>query len=195
MTAQDALAVPFTAKLTVADYLLLDRSGAFDAYAKTELIDGAVVAVNAQFSEHFTVSNRLYLRLVAACAALDRDVEAWMEGSIGMPPHNVPQPDMFVTNTTPVSGLVDKNTVLLIVEVASTTLRTDLRPDGNCGILGCRRESAGHPPDVGPLRRGLRGAAGDRLRGSGRVRDDQRPRRGYRGALRPKVAEQPIVAG
>ncbi|RZM18721.1 MAG: Uma2 family endonuclease, partial [Sphingomonas sp.] len=126
MTAQDALAVPFTAKLTVGDYLLLDRSGAFDAYAKTELIDGAVVAVNAQFSEHFTVSNRLYMRLVAACAVLDRDVEAWMEGSIGMPPHNVPQPDMFVTNTTPVSGLVDKDTVPLIVAVASTTLRTDL---------------------------------------------------------------------
>lgn len=126
MTAQDALAVPFTAKLTVADYLLLDRSGAFDAYAKTELIDGAVVAVNAQFSEHFTVKVKLLLELAGACKRLGSGLQAWSEGSITMPPHSVPEPDVFVTTVEPVRGPVPLETVALIVEVAFTSLSDDL---------------------------------------------------------------------
>lgn len=31
---------PLRVKLRIEDYLLLDRAGAFDAYAKTELIEG-----------------------------------------------------------------------------------------------------------------------------------------------------------
>ncbi|WP_277923429.1 Uma2 family endonuclease [Sphingomonas sp. TREG-RG-20F-R18-01] len=106
MTAQDALARPFTPKLTVDDYLLLDRSGAFDAYAKTELIDGAVVAVNAQFSEHFTVKTKLLLASAEACKGLGTGLQAWSEGSITMPPHSVPEPDVFVTTVEPVRGPV-----------------------------------------------------------------------------------------
>lgn len=126
MTAQDALALPFTAKLTVADYLLLDRSGAFDAYAKTELIDGAVVAVNAQFSEHFTIKIKLLFALAEACKGLSTGLQAWSEGSIAMPPHSVPEPDVFVTTVEPVKGPVALETVALIVEVASTSLSDDL---------------------------------------------------------------------
>lgn len=126
MTAQDALAVPFTAKLTVADYLLLDRSGAFDAYAKTELIDGAVVAANGQFSEHFTVKIKLLLEFAEACKGLGTGLQAWSEGSIAMPPHSVPEPDVFVTTVEPVEGPVALATVALIVEVASTSLSDDL---------------------------------------------------------------------
>ncbi|WP_242182096.1 Uma2 family endonuclease [Sphingomonas sp. CARO-RG-8B-R24-01] len=126
MTAQDALARPFTPKLTVDDYLLLDRSGAFDAYAKTELIDGAVVAVNAQFSEHFTVKTKVLLALAEACKRLGSGLQAWSEGSITMPPHSVPEPDVFVTTVEPVRGPVALETVALIVEVASTSLSDDL---------------------------------------------------------------------
>ncbi|WP_010164264.1 Uma2 family endonuclease [Sphingomonas sp. PAMC 26617] len=126
MTAQDALARPFTPKLTVGDYLLLDRSGAFDAYAKTELIDGAVIAVNAQFSEHFTVKVKLLLELVDACKRLGTGLQAWSEGSIAMPPHSVPEPDVFVTTVEPVRGPVAVETVALIVDVATTSLSDDL---------------------------------------------------------------------
>jgi Uma2 family endonuclease len=126
MIVQDALARPFTPKLTVDDYLLLNRSGAFDAYARTELIDGAVVAVNGQFSEHFTVKVKLLLELVEACKGLGTGLQAWSEGSIAMPPHSVPEPDVFVTTVEPVHGPVALETVALIVEVASTSLSDDL---------------------------------------------------------------------
>ena len=117
---------PYQAKLTVDDFLLLDQTEAFQHYAKTELIDGAIIVMNAQFSEHFTVKNRMYRRLADACDRLGTGLEAWSEGAIGMPPHNVPEPDMFVTTATPVRGLVTLETVALVVEVASSSLGNDL---------------------------------------------------------------------
>ena len=126
MTAQEALGRPQRAKLSIKDFLLLDRSGAFDRYAKTELIDGTIIVVNAQYSDHFTVKNLLYRRIADACDALGRGLEAWSEGSIGIPPRNVPEPDIFVTRERPVKGLVRLETVALVIEVATTSLRLDL---------------------------------------------------------------------
>ena len=71
MTAHRALTKPHAAKLTVDEFVLLDRSGAFDSYAKTELIDGRIIVVNAQFSEHMTAKVTLLRRLADAC---DRSV-------------------------------------------------------------------------------------------------------------------------
>lgn len=126
MTAQETLGRPQRAKLTVGDFLLLDRSGAFRAYAKTELIDGTVIVVNAQYSEHFTVKTLLLRRLADACDALGQGYEAWTEGSIDIPPHDVPEPDIFITRERPSKGLVRAGTVALVVEIATTSLRLDL---------------------------------------------------------------------
>ncbi len=126
MTAQDALARPQAAKLTVEDFLLLDRSGAFAAYAKSELIDGTVFVVNAIYSEHFKAKDRLYRRIADACDALGRGIEAWSDGSISIPPNSCPQPDIFLTGVEPDRGLVRLDTVLLAVEVASSSLGFDL---------------------------------------------------------------------
>ncbi|MGF1550544.1 MAG: Uma2 family endonuclease [Sphingomonadaceae bacterium] len=128
MTAQQTLARPRPAKLTVDDFLLLDRAGAFGKYQKTELIDGQVIVVNAEYAEHFTVKNRLYRRIADACDGLGRGVQAWSEGSIEIPPHNVPQPDIFITDEEPSRGLVKLETVLLVVEVAASSLEQDLGP-------------------------------------------------------------------
>jgi Uma2 family endonuclease len=126
MTAQDALVRPHPAKLTVEDFLVLDRSGAFTDHAKTELIDGTVIVVNAQYSEHFTVKTILLRRLADACDGLGRGLEAWSEGSIAIPPRDVPEPDLFVTRVRPVKGLVRAETVALVVEIATTSLSLDL---------------------------------------------------------------------
>ena len=60
------------------------------------------------------------------CDALERGIEAWTEGSVGIPPYNVPQPDLFVTGSLPDSGLVKLETILLVVEIAVTSLQHDL---------------------------------------------------------------------
>ncbi len=126
MNAQVPLDAARPARFTVDEFLKLDRSGALDRFAKTELIDGEIIVVNAQYSEHFTAKTRLLRRLADACDALDNGFEAWAEGTIAIPPDNLPEPDIFITTVTPIQGLVVLATVALVVEVASTTLRQDL---------------------------------------------------------------------
>ncbi|WP_374135399.1 hypothetical protein [Sphingomonas sp.] len=60
---------PLPVKLRIEDYLLLDRSGAFDAYAKTELIDGEVFYVNAQHRPHARIKSQLFLAISEALSA------------------------------------------------------------------------------------------------------------------------------
>jgi hypothetical protein len=48
MTFGQPITRPQRYKLTTTDYALLTEAGAFAGYAKTELIDGEVVALNAQ---------------------------------------------------------------------------------------------------------------------------------------------------
>lgn len=126
MTAHEAMGAPQRAKLTVEDFLLLDRSGAFEAYAKAELIDGTIFVVNAQFSEHMKAKVRLLRRLADACDDLASGWEAWSEGSIAMSGGNMPRPDIFITRETPTTGAVRVETVALVVEIADTTVSFDL---------------------------------------------------------------------
>lgn len=128
MTVQQLISHPLAIKLTVDDFLLLDEAGALDGHGNTELLDGTIVAVSPQHSTHYMAKCRLYRVLADACDALGTGLEAWMEGSIAMAPHNAPWPDMFVTDVTPVKGLTPAETVVLIVEVSSTSLAYDLGP-------------------------------------------------------------------
>jgi Uma2 family endonuclease len=125
MTYEQSLTVPHPVRLTVEDYLLLANSGAFDRYSKTELINGTILAVNAQHSEHMIVKNNLYRRLADACDRLGRGLQAWSEGAVEMQPDSMPEPDLFVTKLRPTKGAVKRETVVLIGEVAHTTLSFD----------------------------------------------------------------------
>lgn len=124
MTYEQSLTVPHPVKLTVDEFLLLDRSGAFDRYAKSELIDGTIYVVNSQFSEHMVVKNKLYRRLADACDHLG--LEAWSEGAVDMSPDSLPEPDLLVTNARPTTGAVKLPTVVLLGEVADTSLASDM---------------------------------------------------------------------
>lgn len=113
-------------KLRVEDYLALDREGAFDAYRKTELIDGGVLFMNAQHRAHARVKSRLHLLIAAALSATDSRLEALVEASVAIPPHDVPEPDIVLTDDAGGDGLVPASSVALVVEVSDTTLDTDL---------------------------------------------------------------------
>ncbi len=113
-------------KLRVEDYLMLDEAGAFDIYGRTELIEGEVVYMNAQHRPHARIKSRLFRLLADALDEIGAGIEALVEGSVSMPPHNVPEPDIALTAEPEGTGLIPLSSLALIVEVADTTLRNDL---------------------------------------------------------------------
>ncbi|AIT05494.1 hypothetical protein MC45_02745 [Sphingomonas taxi] len=120
------ITTPRRVKLRVEDYLALDAAGAFDAYGKTELLDGEIVHVNAQHRPHARIKSRLFRLLADALDRIDSGLEALVEGSIAMPPHNVPEPDIALTTEPEGDGLIPLASLALVIEVADTSLRNDL---------------------------------------------------------------------
>lgn len=118
--------VPRPVRLRVDDYMLLDEVGAFAAYGKTELLDGEVMYMNSQHRPHARIKSRLHVALAAALSDQPCGLEALVEAAIDVPPHNVPEPDIVVTSAAEGSGLIPLSSVRLIVEVADTTLQSDL---------------------------------------------------------------------
>lgn len=118
--------VPLPVKLRVEDYLMLDAAGAFEAYGKTELLDGEIVYMNSQHRPHARVKSRLFRLIADVLDALPGNLEALVEGSVSMPPHNVPEPDIAVTAEPEGEGLIPLASLALVIEIADTTLRNDL---------------------------------------------------------------------
>ncbi len=113
-------------KLRVEDYLLLDDAGAFDSYRKTELIGGEIYFMNAQHRPHARMKTRLAIQIAEVLRRLDLGLEAIVEGSISIPPHDVPEPDIVVTSEPEGEGLIPLASVRLIVEVSDATVQFDL---------------------------------------------------------------------
>lgn len=118
--------VPPPVKLRVEDYLALDDAGAFDAYGKTELLDGEIVYRNAQHRPHARVKSRLFRLIADALDDIGGGLEALVEGSVSMPPYSVPEPDIVVTAEPEGKGLIPLGSLALVIEVADTTVRHDL---------------------------------------------------------------------
>jgi Uma2 family endonuclease len=130
---------PLPVPLRVEDYLMLEESGAFEAYRKTELIEGEIVFMNAQHRPHALIKSRLYFTIAEQLRAMGNGFEAIVEGSIAVPPYNVPEPDIVVTSAPDGNGLIPLDSVALIVEVADATLANDLsRPQAARLRHACR---------------------------------------------------------
>jgi Uma2 family endonuclease len=127
MTAQDLLPPPATYKLTVADYLTLDRDGVFAGFAKSELIEGEIIVMNAQHRPHARIKMALYDAVRDQLLRLGGPLTALVEVSIEAPPHNVPEPDILLTCEPDGEGLVPLASVALIIEVSDTSLDHDLK--------------------------------------------------------------------
>jgi len=117
---------PLRVRLRVEDYLLLDQAGAFDSYAKTELIDGRIIGMNAQHRPHALVKIRLYDRLRDALQAMGSPLLAMIEAGTTLSNENLVEPDLVLTSEPEGTGFIPLHTVALILEVADTSLVFDL---------------------------------------------------------------------
>ena len=121
-----AATVPQPVRLTAEDFLLLDGAGAFARYGKTELIDGAILAVNAQHMPHAYAKGELAYRLRRALEALGSDLHVWIEASVALSAHSVPEPDVILARPDRREGLLPVGSVKLLVEISASTQKIDL---------------------------------------------------------------------
>jgi Uma2 family endonuclease len=125
MTVQERLTSHQKYLFSVDDFLLLDRSGAFREHARTELIEGEILAVNAIQTFHAQVQASIHIAIAAALRAIGGDLITYLAPSIPMGADSVPEPDIVV-------GLASSDPFLpldklrLAIEISDSTLTYDL---------------------------------------------------------------------
>ena len=117
--------VPQRLRLRVEDFELLADSGAFADYGKIELIDGDIYYMNAQWSRHGRVKMRLSFALMSRLAEIGSDLEVLVEVSMRAADDSMPEPDVVLTCYRG-DRAIPADTVALVIEIADTTLDTDL---------------------------------------------------------------------
>lgn len=117
---------PEPIKLTVRDYLLLHEAGALSQYPKTELVNGAIVAMSPQHRRHGFAKEELRHRLRLALEALGSELYVWTEVSVDMSPVSMPQPDITVSTEAKGVGPITAGSVALIAEIADSTVDWDI---------------------------------------------------------------------
>jgi Uma2 family endonuclease len=117
---------PHRAKLTAADFMLLNEAGAFSNYARSELIEGDVYVVNATYRRHAWTELQLVLALTEALRGRSDGLTALYECSSLLSADSLPQPDIVLTTEPEGDGPIPAETIRLVIEVADASLATDL---------------------------------------------------------------------
>lgn len=113
-------------RLTVQDYELLAQSGAFPDDARTELIEGKIYLMAPAHVRHARVHTQLLVRLVEALRQIGAELDVLTSGSVAMPPHSEPMPDIAIVAPGESEKAASATAARLLVEVAQTTVRADL---------------------------------------------------------------------
>ncbi len=118
---------PQPIKLTVDDFHVLHAAGAFDNHRHAELIEGVIVDMSPIGRTHALLTSRLFMRLAKALEAANSPLEAFTTATLAMPPHNAPEPDLFIATTEDPGGpYFAGRMAALVIEISRTTLAYDL---------------------------------------------------------------------
>lgn len=112
-------------KMSTAEFHMLTKAGAFGSYAKSELINGDVLVVTAQYLPHGMVKMELYDLLRDALRVQRSRYRPVIEFTLDISKSSAPEPDILLTNEPRGEGAVPLSSVSLVVEVSDTTLRFD----------------------------------------------------------------------
>jgi Uma2 family endonuclease len=121
-----AVFTPKRYKLSIEDYHRLGEAGILDEDSRVELIEGDLIQMAPIGVPHMRCVNRLTRMLVEAAG--DAAIVS-VQNPVTLPPRSEPQPDFALLKpSADSSGRVPHpDDVLLIVEVADTTLAYDRR--------------------------------------------------------------------
>jgi Uma2 family endonuclease len=126
MTVVQPLGEPQLAKLTLDDFELLHRSGAFERQSKVELIGGVLLTMNPQRVRHSYAKTELARRLANALEQMATRLRVLVEATIAMPPDSAPEPDVVLTDAELGDHYVPLASVALVVEISDSSVRYDL---------------------------------------------------------------------
>lgn len=122
---QTVLNCPRPARFTVDEFIRLHETGVFDKYSKSELIEGEIVCMNAQWSPHARIKSDLCVELALALRAIGSPLKPQVEVSVRLDDNSLPEPDIVLTDYRGGGG-VALAAVALIVEVSDTTFAIDI---------------------------------------------------------------------
>jgi Uma2 family endonuclease len=114
-------------KWTVDDLLAFERSGALETLPRMELLEGALYEMSPQTSPHVRAKNELGYRLRRALEHASSSLTALIEPTLSLPPRSAPEPDIVVCTRDRFEGYLPTSAVKLVVEIAVTSLATDLQ--------------------------------------------------------------------
>jgi Uma2 family endonuclease len=124
MNAPTNIEAEFRRRLfTVDEVLSMQRLGVFADNEKFELIEGELILMQSKLNPHELYKNNL---VRAFYRLLPDDVAPWVETTLYLRPRNAPDPDILLFPRGRSIETLSPEEVYLVVEVADTTLRTDL---------------------------------------------------------------------
>jgi Uma2 family endonuclease len=112
-------------KLTIDDFLRLDETGVFGT-DRTELLDGDVIIMSAEYRPHAWVVGELGYLIRRKLEEIGSDLYA-MGASVAVSIHDMPLPDIVLTREPHGSGPIPLSSVALIIEVSASTLERDIK--------------------------------------------------------------------
>jgi Uma2 family endonuclease len=120
-----AVFTPTRHKLSVEDYHRLGEVGILSEDSRVELLEGELIEMAPIGGPHMAVVNRLTRLFVLAIGDLG---VVSVQNPVRLPPHSEPQPDVAILKPRAgeaASAVPDPQDVLLMLEVADTTLTFD----------------------------------------------------------------------
>ncbi len=120
---------PIRARLTLGDYYQMSEMGLLDRFARTELIDGEIIVLNAHYIGHGRIHNAMYLALIGAIKESKAALEVLFETTAELSSHDGPLPDITIFDSSKITDTqrgIPRDAVRLIVEVANSSARRDL---------------------------------------------------------------------
>src|SRR5438067_10264170 len=123
--AMSTVFTPTRFKWTVEDYHKLGDAGILTEDRRVELIEGELIEMAPIHGPHMGMVNRLNKMLVLAVG--DHGVVS-VQNPVTLPPYSEPQPDFTILRLgagMPASGVPHSDDVVLLIEVADTTVRYD----------------------------------------------------------------------
>ncbi|MCY1648403.1 Uma2 family endonuclease [Caulobacter sp. SL161] len=110
-------------RFTLDDVLRMQEAGILDESARVELIDGALVEMASEGEAHSRLKMQIAKQFILSFGDA---VQVMIESTLRLSPTNAPDPDLYLYDQALSLGEINGANVGLVIEVAQSTLRSDL---------------------------------------------------------------------